>query len=214
MKNIIIYEEKYERMNRYEREAHEKGYSFVAGVDEAGRGPLAGPVVAAACILGDQVVLGLDDSKKLSPKKREELYDQIIRYAKAYSVVCIDSGRIDEINILEATKSAMFQCVSDLPINPDCVLSDAVKIPGLSVPCLPIIRGDALSNSIAAASILAKVFRDRLMCSYDEEYPGYGFSKHKGYGTSEHYEALRALGPCDIHRKTFLSSFYSKSETT
>ncbi len=208
MKRTEIYEERYERLSRFEREAADKGYSRTAGVDEAGRGPLAGPVVAAACILGKHIILGLDDSKKLSVKRREELYDEIVRHAVSYCVVCIGPREIDLINILEATKQAMSECIRGLSVQPDFVLSDAVKIPGITMPCLPIVHGDGVSNSIAAASILAKVYRDRLMCTYDEEYPGYGFSKHKGYGTSAHYEALGAMGPCEIHRQTFLRSFY------
>ncbi len=209
MKKSEIYEALYERLSIYEKEGIAEGYTRIAGVDEAGRGPLAGPVTAAACILGSHKILGLNDSKKLSEKRREELYEEIIRHAVAYSVTFVEPGVIDEINILEATKRAMTQCILRLSIKPDLVLSDAVKIPGITVPCKAIIRGDAVSNSIAAASILAKVSRDRLMREYDERYPGYGFSIHKGYGTSAHYEALRKLGPCEIHRRSFLKSFFA-----
>lgn len=208
MKRSEIYEERYERLSRYENEAIGKGYARIAGVDEAGRGPLAGPVTAAACILGAHKILGLDDSKKLSEKRREELYEEIIRYAVSYSVVSVGPREIDSINILEATKRAMTECIRSLSVQPDLVLADAVRIPGITVPCMAIVHGDAVSNSIAAASILAKVSRDRMMREYDVRYPGYGFSGHKGYGTSAHYEALREFGPCEIHRQTFLRSFY------
>ncbi|MBN1891474.1 MAG: ribonuclease HII [Clostridiales bacterium] len=213
MKQIKIYEERYERLSHYEREAHDQGFRMVAGVDEAGRGPLAGPVVAAACILGEHKILGLDDSKKLSAKRREELYEEIINHAASCSIAVVGPGEIDEINILEATKRAMNRCVLTLEVQSDYVLSDAVKIPDISIPCLPLVKGDAVSNSIAAASILAKVYRDRLMCNYDLTYPGYGFSKHKGYGTKDHYVALRTKGPCEIHRQTFLKSFYAQKNT-
>lgn len=213
MKQKERYEERYERLSHYEREACAQGFKKVAGVDEAGRGPLAGPVVAAACILGDFKILGLDDSKKLSAKKREELYEVIINHASSCSIAVVGPRQIDEINILEATKRAMNRCVLTLALEPDYVLSDAVKIPDISIPCLPLVKGDAVSNSIAAASILAKVYRDRLMCEYDSIYPGYGFSKHKGYGTKDHYDALRTKGPCEIHRHSFLKSFYDRSNS-
>jgi len=208
MKRSEIYEERFERLSRYEKDAVAKGYTRIAGVDEAGRGPLAGPVTAAACILGDRKILGLDDSKKLSEKRREELFEEIIASAVSYSVVCVGPREIDSMNILEATKRAMTECIYGLSVRPDLVLADAVKIPGISMPCVAIIHGDAVSNSIAAASILAKVSRDKLMREYDIQYPGYGFSQHKGYGTNSHYDALRDLGPCEIHRQTFLRSFY------
>ncbi len=200
-------EDKYERMLAYEEEAERKGYTLCAGIDEAGRGPLAGPVVAAACILsGEDHILGLDDSKKLSEKKREMLYEEIVRRSVAYSVVRIEPDVIDRINILEATKCAMRECVALLSVKPGLLLIDAVDLKGVSIPVYPIIQGDANSNSIAAASILAKVTRDRIMLDYDKLYPGYGFAQHKGYGTMAHYEAISRLSICPIHRRTFLKN--------
>ena len=198
---------KYAELSVYENEYADKGYKAIAGIDEAGRGPLAGPVVAACCILDpDKPVLGLDDSKKLSEKKREELFPMIKENALAYAVVAIDAGTIDDINILEATKKAMRQCVADISekITPDLLLIDAVKLEGVSQEVVPIIKGDAKSNSIAAASILAKVTRDHMMIEYDKQYPGYGFAKHKGYGTKDHYAAIREHGMTPIHRRSFL----------
>ena len=202
-------EEKYERLSSYEKEAMENGLSFCAGIDEAGRGPLAGPVVAAACILDfdSPPILGLDDSKKLSEKKRLLLFEQIISTARAFSIVRVEADIIDDINILEATKRAMRQCVSELPVTPSLLLIDAVNLKGVSIPVKAIIKGDANSNSIAAASILAKVTRDKIMTDYEKTYPGYGFSKHKGYGTKAHYEAIDALGFSPIHRRTFLKKY-------
>ena len=192
---------------RFEREEAEKGAFFIAGMDEAGRGPLAGPMVAAIAIMPlDDIIEGVDDSKKVSEKKREKLYDLIREKAIAYKIVAVDEKTIDEINILEATKKAMYECIDTLAIKPDVVLVDAVKLKA-KVPTRPIIKGDALSYSIAAASILAKVYRDRLMREYDAVYPGYGFIKHKGYGTKDHIDALKSLGPCPIHRKTFITHF-------
>ncbi len=201
-------EEKYESLYVYEKEAFAKGAKLVAGIDEAGRGPLAGPVVAAACILDPEVkILGLDDSKKLSEKKREELFVQIKEKALAYAVCEVDAQTIDEINILNATKKAMLTCVKELESNghkPDVLLIDAVKLEGTDCEVIPIIKGDAKSDSIAAASVLAKVTRDHIMQEMDEVYPGYGFAKHKGYGTKEHYAGIREKGMCPIHRRTFL----------
>lgn len=196
---------KYEELSAYEKDCYDKGYKFPGGIDEAGRGPLAGPVVAACCILDpDKPVLGLDDSKKLSAKKRDALFDEIREKAVAYAVVRVEADVIDEINILNATKQAMRQCVTDIGVKPDVLLIDAVKLDGVEQLVIPIIKGDAKSNSIAAASILAKVTRDRIMEEYDQEYPGYGFAKHKGYGTAEHYAGIRAQGMCPIHRRSFL----------
>ena len=196
---------KYEELSAYDKDCQDKGFKFIGGIDEAGRGPLAGPVVAACCILDpDKPVLGLDDSKKLSPKKRDALFDEIKEKAVAYAVVRVEADVIDEINILNATKQAMRQCVADIEVKPDVLLIDAVKLDGVNQPVIPIIKGDAKSNSIAAASILAKVTRDRIMEEYDIEYPGYGFAKHKGYGTAEHYAGIRAQGMCPIHRRSFL----------
>ena len=200
-------EAKYAELSAYEKEYSDKGYTAIAGIDEAGRGPLAGPVVAACCILDpDNPVYGLDDSKKLSEKKREALFPEIKEKALAYAVVAIDAQTIDEINILEATKKAMRQCVADISakITPDLLLIDAVKLEGVDQPVVPIIKGDAKSNSIAAASILAKVTRDHMMVEYDKAYPGYGFAKHKGYGTKDHYAAIREQGMSPIHRRSFL----------
>ena len=191
----------------FERELLASGARLIGGMDEAGRGPLAGPVVAAAVIMPlDDIIEGVDDSKKVSEKKRERLFDEIIRKAIAYRICLADERVIDEINILNATKKAMTECVNGLSVRPDIVLVDAVKL-ALEVPTKAIIKGDALSYSIAAASILAKVYRDRLMREYDGEYPEYGFAKHKGYGTKDHIDALRRVGPCPIHRRTFITHF-------
>ena len=196
----------------FERELLASGARLIGGMDEAGRGPLAGPVVAAAVIMPlDCPIEGVDDSKQVSEKKRERLYDEIIRKAIAYKIVAVDEKVIDEINILNATKKAMAECVAGLSVRPDIVLVDAVKL-SLEVPTKAIIKGDALSYSIAAASILAKVYRDRLMREYDEVYPAYGFAKHKGYGTKDHILALRTVGPCPIHRRTFITHFVSDDE--
>lgn len=197
--------DKYSLLSFYENEARDKGFSICAGIDEAGRGPLAGPVVAAACVLReDMPIYGLDDSKKIPEARRELLYEEIITKARCFSVIRIEHDVIDEINILEATKRAMRMCVSSLAEVPDLLLIDAVDLKGTGIPVTPIIKGDAKSNSIAAASILAKVTRDRIMREYDLLYPGYGFARHKGYGTKEHYAAIEALSLCPIHRRTFL----------
>jgi len=177
----------------------------VCGIDEAGRGPLAGPVVAAAVILPRDVeILYLNDSKKLTEKRREALYDEILAKAVSYGVGIISPQVIDEINILQATYEAMRQAVSKLTVPPDALLNDAVTIPGILIPQVPIIKGDAKSVSIAAASILAKVTRDRMMRQYDTLYPEYGFAGHKGYGTAVHMAVLREHGPSAIHRRSFL----------
>ena len=200
-------EAKYDRLYAYENEYHQKGYSVIAGIDEAGRGPLAGPVVAGCCILDPNVkILGLDDSKKLSEKKREELFAEIKEKALAWTVCEISAEVIDQINILEATKKAMRTCVEEISkkMRPDLLLIDAVNLSGTGVDVVPIIRGDANSDSIAAASILAKVTRDHIMVEYDKTYPGYGFAKHKGYGTKDHYAAIRESGMTPIHRRSFL----------
>ena len=200
-------EEKYDALYAYEREYQAKGYSAIAGIDEAGRGPLAGPVVAGCCILDPNVkILGLDDSKKLSEKKREELFVEIKEKALAWTVCEISAEVIDEINILEATKKAMRTCVEEISkkIRPDLLLIDAVNLSGTGVDVVPIIKGDANSDSIAAASILAKVTRDHIMVEFDKVYPGYGFAKHKGYGTKDHYAAIRESGMTPIHRRSFL----------
>ena len=201
--------EKYELMSAFERECADEGTPVCCGIDEAGRGPLAGPVVAAACILDpEKPVYGLDDSKKLSPKKRDQLYDEIVEKAKAFCIIRVEPKEIDEINILEATKNAMRAAVKGLVVKPDVLLIDAVNLSGTGIPVKPIIKGDAKSNSIAAASILAKVARDRIMVEYDKEYPGYGFAQHKGYGTAAHYAAIHELGISPIHRLSFLKKMH------
>ena len=194
-----------EGMKRYEREY--AAYSYICGIDEAGRGPFAGPVVAGAVILPkDCSLLYLNDSKKLSEKKREELYEKIMETAISVGVGYSAPARIDEINILQATYEAMREAVGKLAKTPDLLLNDAVTIPGIAVKQIPIIKGDAKSISIAAASIVAKVTRDRLMVKYDEIYPEYGFASHKGYGSAAHIEAIRKYGPTPIHRKSFLKN--------
>lgn len=190
---------------RLEHECFERGYHCVAGVDEAGRGPLAGPVYAAAVILPEDFYLpGINDSKKISEKKREELYELIIREAKAYSICAVDEKIIDDINILNATYQAMNGAVNTLPVEPDYVLVDGNRIQGMTVPHETVVKGDAKSISIAAASVLAKVSRDHYMLEMNQEYPQYGFAAHKGYGTKVHNEAILTYGPCPIHRRTFL----------
>ena len=183
-------------------------YLQICGIDEAGRGPLAGPVVAGACILpGNAQILYLNDSKKLSAKKRELLYDEICEKAVAYSIGIASPQRIDEINILQATYEAMQQAIAGLHVTPDLLLVDAVRIPNVPMKQVGIVQGDARSVSIAAASILAKVTRDRLMLELDSAYPEYGFAKHKGYGSAMHIQAIKEYGPSPIHRKTFIKNF-------
>lgn len=199
-----------EAMKEFEREYD--GCSLICGVDEAGRGPLAGPVAAGAVILPkDCTILYLNDSKKLSEKRREELFLEIREKAVSYSVGIVGPERIDEINILQATYEAMRQAVSGLGVVPDLLLNDAVTIPELAIPQVPIIKGDAKSVSIAAASILAKVTRDHRMEEYDRQFPQYGFAKHKGYGTAAHVAALREFGPCPIHRRSFLKNILGEN---
>ncbi len=192
-----------EGLKVYERQYEEMGY--VCGIDEAGRGPLAGPVVAGAVILPrDCKILYINDSKKLSEKKREELYEIIMEQAIATGIGMVSPARIDEINILQATYEAMREAIQNLYVMPDILLNDAVTIPGVSIPQVPIIKGDAKSVSIGAASIIAKVTRDRLMREYDKELPEYGFASNKGYGSAEHVQAIRTYGPSPIHRQTFI----------
>lgn len=180
----------------------------ICGIDEAGRGPLAGPVVASAVILPkEDRILYLNDSKKVSPKRRDLLYDEIMSRALAVGVGVVDSYRIDSINILQATYEAMRHALDSLKIVPDILLNDAVTIPEVNIPQVPIIKGDAKVAAISAASIVAKVTRDRIMIEYDEKYPGYGFAEHKGYGTARHIAALKKLGPAPIHRSTFIGHF-------
>ena len=193
-------------LKEYERKYESEGY--VCGIDEVGRGPLAGPVVACACILPkDCNILYINDSKKLSKKKREELYDIIMKEAVAVGIGYNSPERIDEINILQATFEAMREAISKLSVTPDILLNDAVTIPGVDIKQVPIIKGDAKSISIGAASIVAKVTRDRLMEDYDKLFTEYGFASNMGYGTAVHIKALKELGPCPIHRQSFIHNF-------
>ena len=193
----------------YEREAFDAGIKLVCGVDEAGRGPLAGPVCAAAVMLPPGLEIpGLNDSKKLTDKKRRELYDIMIEQAVSYGIAFASEQEIDEINILQATFLAMERAMQKLSPQPELALIDGNRTKDFGLPVRTIVKGDSLSASIAAASILAKVTRDRLMEEYDAQYPQYGFAVHKGYGTKRHYETLREFGPSPIHRKTFLKKFY------
>lgn len=195
----------------HERALLAEGFRRICGVDEAGRGPLAGPVMAAAVIPDlNGIVEGVNDSKKLTEKKREALYPQIIETALSFKTQTVSPQEIDRVNILQATKNAMLLCVEGLNPAPDYVLLDAVKLPLLR-PSASLIHGDAVSYAIAAASILAKVERDRLMLRYAEEYPQYGFEQHKGYGTAHHIAMLKKFGPCPIHRKTFIRKFVGES---
>ncbi len=198
--------ERLDKMRKYEREnAH---YGLVCGVDEAGRGPLAGPVVAGAVILPEDCeILYLNDSKQLTEKRREELYGEIRDKAVAWAVGMASPARIDEINILQATYEAMREAIASLGTAPGVLLCDAVRIPGIAIPQVPIIGGDAKSLSIAAASVMAKVTRDHLMREYDRIMPQYGFASHKGYGSAAHIAALKEYGPSPIHRKTFIGHF-------
>lgn len=196
LKKMRVYEKKY------------AAYGYICGIDEVGRGPLAGPVVAGAVILKpDTEILYLNDSKKLSEKKREALYDEIMEKALATGIGSVSPAKIDEINILQATYEAMRMAIADLGIHPELLLNDAVAIPEVLIPQVPIIKGDEKSVSIAAASIIAKVTRDRLMKEYDKIIPGYDFASNKGYGTKKHIEGLKKLGPSPIHRATFIRKF-------
>lgn len=195
----------------FEKQYQEKGYKLIAGVDEVGRGPLAGPV-ATACVIMDleNLVEGVDDSKKLSEKKREKLYDEIISHAISYKISYKSPEDIDKYNILEATKMCMADSVNGLYITPDVVFVDALKLDGVSLEQCAIIKGDAKSYTIACASIIAKVARDRLMVELDEKYPEYNLKKHKGYGTAEHIKAIKEHGPSPIHRRSFIKNFISE----
>ncbi len=208
-KKALALAKEQERMHElfaYEREY--AVYQHICGIDEVGRGPLAGPVVAAAVILPkDCDILYINDSKKLSEKKREMLYDEILEKAEAVGIGIVSPERIDEINILQATYEAMRIAVSKLPVQPDLMLNDAVIIPGLTMKQVSIIKGDAKSASIGAASIIAKVTRDRMMVEYDSIFPEYGFASNKGYGTAAHIAALKELGPTPIHRRSFIGNF-------
>lgn len=188
---------------------YESGIEYICGIDEAGRGPLAGPVVVGAVILPENSFIeGVNDSKKISEKKREKIYDQIIEEAVAYSVGIVDQKTIDEINILNATKLALKIALEGLKQRPDIIMVDALNnIDTLGIPYISVIKGDAKNYSIAAASIIAKVTRDRIMQEWDEIYPIYGFSKHKGYGTAEHIRVIKENGPCILHRRSFIKNF-------
>ena len=195
-----------EAMSVFEKEY--SNYQAICGIDEVGRGPFAGPVVAGAVILPkDHPILYLNDSKKLSEKKREELYEVILKEAVATGIGMASPARIDEINILQATYEAMRMAISNLSVQPDLLLNDAVTIPEIEIMQIPIIKGDAKSVSIAAASILAKVTRDRLMVEYEKVFPGYDFASNKGYGTKAHIEGLKKLGPTPIHRMSFIHKY-------
>ena len=208
-KNLEKYNAEIKRIysiSEYERKYRE--YRYICGIDEVGRGPLAGPVVAGAVILPkDCCILYVNDSKKLSETKREELYDEIMDKAVSVGLGFVDNNRIDEINILQATYEAMRQAIGKLDPKPDILLNDAVTIPEVSIKQVPIIKGDAKSISIGAASIIAKVTRDRMMKEYAEEFPEYGFEDNKGYGSRKHIEAIQKYGPCALHRRSFIGNF-------
>ena len=206
MKKVWQKEEKLQ----FENALKEKGFQYIAGVDEVGRGPLAGPVVCAAVImpLGDEdLVVGVDDSKKISEKKREQLAEQIKQKAICYQIVEIDEKTIDEMNILQATRLGMKRAIEELEITPDIVLTDGNMTIDIAHKQQSIVHGDALSYSIGAASIIAKVYRDKMMEEYAKVYPAYGFEKNKGYGTAEHIQGIKEQGICPIHRKTFTKNF-------
>ena len=202
-------EERLINLKQIEKVFYNKGIEYIAGIDEAGRGPLAGPVVVASVIMPkDSMIEGVNDSKKVSEKKREKLYEEITNTAIAWGVGIIDQREIDEINILNATKKGLTNSLKELEIKPDLILVDALtNIDTLGIPYRSIIKGDAKSYSIAAASIIAKVTRDRIMRQWDELYPEYGFEKHKGYGTKMHIDAIKEYGPCPLHRKSFIKNF-------
>jgi ribonuclease HII len=210
-KKLLAQQKERERlleMSRYEKEAYEKGFRLVAGIDEAGRGPLAGPVVASCVILPEGCLIeGLNDSKKLSPAKRDRLYEEIVEKAVSIGTGIVDENCIDKINILNATKLAMKEAIEQIKPRPDLLLIDAVRLEGVDIGQIPIIKGDALSVSIAAASIIAKVTRDRLIDQMDGLYPQYGFKQHKGYGTLDHINAIKKYGICPIHRISFTKHF-------
>lgn len=206
---LDAYEKELERLNQmkqYEKRYQE--YPYICGIDEVGRGPFAGPVIACAVILPkDCDILYINDSKQLSEKKREELYDEIISKAVAFGIGSVPPPQIDEMNILQATYEAMRKAINNLSVKPDLLLNDAVTIPGVDIKQVPIIKGDAKSISIAAASIVAKVTRDRIMKAYDNVFPGYDFASNKGYGSAKHIEAIQQLGLTPIHRRSFVRNF-------
>ena len=205
-------EKEIERLNilkEFENKLYSENLKYIAGIDEAGRGPLAGPVVVGIAIMKpDSFIEGVNDSKKISENKREKLYEQITNEAVDWSVGIVDQNEIDEINILNATKKALHMAITNLKIKPDRILVDALEhIDTCGIPYTSIIKGDAKVYSISAASIIAKVTRDRIMKEYDEIYPEYGFAGHKGYGTAKHIQAIKTYGPCPLHRKTFIKNF-------
>lgn len=201
--------ERLTKLKEIEKDLHKKGFKYICGIDEAGRGPLAGPVVVASVIMPkDSMIEGVNDSKKVSEKKREKLYEEITKEAISYGVAIIDQNEIDRINILNATKHGLTTSIKELKVKPDIILVDALtKIDTCGIPYNSIIKGDAKSYSIAAASIIAKVTRDRIMRQWDEVYPQYGFAKHKGYGTAAHIAAIKENGICPLHRLSFVKKF-------
>ena len=206
MKDVEI--ERLKEMLKIEDSLYSEGYEYICGIDEAGRGPLCGPVVAAAVILPkDKYIEGVNDSKKLSPKKREKLYDDIKKEAISVGIGIVDVDIIEEINILNATKLAMIKAIKDLKIKPDYLLIDGNQLIDIDIEKQTVVSGDAKSESIAAASIIAKVTRDRMLVNFDKLYPEYGFAKHKGYGTKIHIEAIKKYGLTPIHRKSFCKKF-------
>ena len=195
------------RLIQTENECRQKGFRLIAGADEAGRGPLAGPVVAACVLMPeDEFVLGVNDSKKLSEAKREELYEKIILKAVAYRTGIVGQEAIDEMNILAATRLAFKRAIESMEIKPDYLYTDMIDKLDISLPWTPVVKGDAQIYSVAAASIVAKVTRDRMMREYDRQYPEYGFAQHKGYGTKEHMAAIRKYGPTPLHRRSFIKN--------
>lgn len=202
-------EERISRLKKTDKEFYDMGLNYICGIDEAGRGPLAGPVVVASVIMPkDSRIEGVNDSKKVSEKKREKLYDQILEEAISYGIGIIYQDEIDEINILQATKKGLTEALKSMKVKPDAILVDALTgIDTLGIPYKSIIKGDATSYSIAAASIVAKVTRDRIMREWDSVYPEYGFAGHKGYGTAKHIAAIKQYGLCPIHRKSFTKNF-------
>ena len=202
-------EQRLNMLKQYENDLRNKGYKYICGIDEAGRGPLAGPVVVASVIMPENSMIeGVNDSKKVSEKKREKLYDLILEEAISYGVGIIGQDEIDEINILNATKKGLTTSLKELTQKPDLIIVDALThIDTLGIPYESIIKGDAKCYSISAASIIAKVTRDRIMREWDKIYPQYGFAQHKGYGTSAHINAIKEYGPCILHRKTFIKNF-------
>ena len=203
--------ERLESMMVYERQYEDRG--MLCGIDEVGRGPLAGPVVAGAVILPRSCeILYLNDSKKLTERRRELLYDEIMEKAVAVGIGVVGPDQIDAVNILQATYEAMRLAITNLKVQPDLLLNDAVTIPRVDIPQVPIVKGDAKSVSIAAASVIAKVTRDRMMAELENIYPGYGFASNKGYGSAKHIAALKELGPCKIHRRSFIKNFVSETD--